>query len=360
MRRAAHAVIDLNALRHNFRRVRELAPKSRVMAVIKADAYGHGMSTVAHALQEEADSFAVACIPEALSLRSAGISVPIVSLQGFRDAQELSAAAEQRIQLVLHHPQQLRTLETVPLKLPVYVWLKVDSGMHRLGFSPQDMADIYHRITKLASVINPIRLMTHLACADDRSSPYTRHQLEVFDKVVTHLAGECSIANSAGVLGNPDSHRDWVRPGIMLYGASPFSDGNAVREDLKPVMTLKAPLISVKQVREGNVVGYGGTFVCPQEMPVGVAAIGYGDGYPRHAAGGTPVLVNGQKARLIGRVSMDMLTIDLRGLRNVEPGDEVILWGGGLAVDDIARCADTIGYELLCNVGNRVYTVVQG
>jgi alanine racemase len=360
MRRAAHAVIDLNALRHNFRRVRELVLESRVMAVIKADAYGHGMVTVAHALQEEADSFAVACIPEALSLRSAGISLPIVSLQGFRGAQQLSVAAEQRIHLVLHHPQQLRTLETVPLKRPVKVWLKIDSGMHRLGFSPHEMADIHRQVIKLISVRKPVGLMTHLARADDRSSLYTRHQLEIFDAAVSRLEGERSIANSAGVLGNPDSHRDWVRPGIMLYGASPFSDGNAVQEDLKPVMTLKAPLISVKQVRAGNSVGYGGTFTCPQDMPVGVAAIGYGDGYPRHAVSGTPVLVNAQKARLIGRISMDMLTIDLRGLRNVEAGDEVILWGQGLPVDDIARYASTISYELLCNVGNRVHTVVQG
>jgi alanine racemase len=360
MRRAAHAVIDLKALRHNFKRVRGLAPASRVMAVIKADAYGHGMVTVAHALRKEADSFAVACVPEALSLRAAGISLPIVSLQGFNGAQQLSAAAEQRIHLVLHHPQQLRTLETVSLNHPVKVWLKIDSGMHRLGFSPHYLADIHHRVIKLNSVSKPVGLMTHLACADDRSSPYTRHQLEIFDTVVRRLEGEHSIANSAGVLGNPDSHRDWVRPGIMLYGASPFSDGNAAQEDLKSVMTLKAPLISVKQVRKGDAVGYGGTFICPQDMPVGVAAIGYGDGYPRHAASGTPVLINAQKTRLIGRISMDMLTVDLRGLRNVGLGDEVILWGQGLPVDDIARCAGTISYELLCNVGNRAYTIVQG
>ena len=351
MRRAARAEIDLRALRHNLKRSRRAAPASRVMAVIKADGYGHGMLSVAQALHD-ADAFAVADVNEALVLREAGIEHPVLALQGFRDARELAAAAQADIQVTMHERSQLRLLETISLRRSVAVWLKVETGMQRLGFAQREVPDVYQRLRALSVVKPGLKLMTHLACADDRTNPSAHQQITRFDQTVARLEGEQSIANSAGVLGLPASHRDWVRPGIMLYGASPFVDGNAEQAGLRPAMTVKAPLIAIRTSRRGDAIGYGGRFVCPQDMRVGVAGIGYGDGYPRHAPDGTPVLLNGQRTRLIGRVSMDMITIDLCNIIEPAVGDEVVLWGEGLSVDEVARSAGTVSYELLCHAGH--------
>ncbi len=353
MRRVARALIDLQALRHNLARVRSLAPASRVMAVIKADAYGHGMLSVAQAL-EQADGFAVTCVAEALYLRDAGIRHPLLVLQGFADADDLSAIAENGISAVVHEPAQLRLLESTIVKKPVDVWLKVDTGMHRLGFPPADTQWIYRRLSALSTVCGAPTVMTHLAYADDRVDPRTQLQLAQFDQIVATLKVESSIANSAAVLSLPASHRQWVRPGIMLYGSSPFLDGDAVQDGLKPAMTLQAPLIAIKRCQRGDTVGYGGSYTCPEDMPIGVAAIGYGDGYPRHAPSGTPVLVADNRAQLVGRVSMDMITIDLRNIKAPKVGDQVIAWGQGLSVDEVARHAGTISYEILCNAGHCV------
>lgn len=353
MRRAARALIDLQALRHNLNRVRSLAPESRVMAVIKADAYGHGMLAVADAL-EHADGFAVTSVAEALYLRDAGIRHTLLALQGFADAEELSAVAEHGVSVIMHELTQLRLLETTSLKKPIDVWLKVDTGMHRLGYSPADAGRVYQRLRALSMVRNKPTLMTHLAYADDRADPRSRLQLAQFDRVVAKLEVECSIANSAGVLSLPESHRQWVRPGIMLYGSSPFVDGDAEHDGLKPGMILQAPLIAVKRCQRGDAIGYGGSYTCAEDMLIGVAAIGYGDGYPRHATTGTPVLVKGKRAQLVGRVSMDMITIDLRNIEAPKVGDQVVAWGQGLPVDEVARRAGTISYELLCNAGHCV------
>ncbi len=353
MRRVARALIDLQALRHNLARVRSLAPVSRVMAVIKADAYGHGMLSVAQAL-EQADGFAVTCVAEALYLRDAGIRHPLLVLQGFADADDLSAIAENGISAVVHEPAQLRLLESTIVKKPIDVWLKVDTGMHRLGFPPADIQWIYQRLSALSTVCGAPTVMTHLAYADDRVDPRTQLQLAQFDQIVATLKVESSIANSAAVLSLPASHRQWVRPGIMLYGSSPFLDGDAVQDGLKPAMTLQAPLIAIKRCQRGDTVGYGGSYTCPEDMPIGVAAIGYGDGYPRHAPSGTPVLVADNRAQLVGRVSMDMITIDLRNIKAPKVGDQVIAWGHGLSVDEVARHAGTISYEILCNAGHCV------
>lgn len=347
MRRAARALIDLSALRHNLERVRACAPRARVVAVIKADAYGHGAIEAARALSG-ADALAVAHLGEALALREAGIRAPVLVLQGARGAAELAEAASRGLEIVVHHEAQLQVLESSGARLGV--WLKVDSGMHRLGVAPRELPAFHERLCALQGAA-PV-LMTHLACADDRSDPTTARQLARFDQAVEGLAGAHSIANSAGLLGYPDSHRDWVRPGIMLYGASPFVGGSGEREGLRPVMTLSAPLIAIRQLRAGDRVGYGGDYVCPEDMPVGVVAIGYADGYPRHAASGTPVRIGAARAALVGRVSMDMITVDLRGMRRPRLGDEAILWGPGLAVEEVAERAGTIAYELLCNAGN--------
>ncbi len=362
MARAAAALIDLDALRHNLQRVREAAPGRHVMAIIKANGYGHGMVRVARVLARadtSADAFGVASIDEAIVLREAGIETPITLLEGFFEAQELALIQRYRLGVVIHHAAQLDILEAHPLSTPIPTWLKIDSGMHRLGFAPGKAQDAWRRLKACRWVANPIRLMTHLASADDRYSTQTLTQLECFHAAISGMEGERGIANSAGILGWPQTHAEWVRPGIMLYGASPFVDGAAVG-DLKPVMTLTSKLISVNRFKKGDAIGYAASWVCPQDMPVGVVAIGYGDGYPRHAAPGTPVLVNGKRVPLIGRVSMDMVTVDLSSQPGAQIGDPVTLWGQGLPVEEVARCASTIPYQLLCGVTQRVRIVESG
>lgn len=350
----AQARVDLGALRHNLARARAAAPRARVMAIIKADAYGHGMLRVARALHD-ADAFGVARLEEALSLREAGIAQSIVLLEGVLDAAQLNAAAHQDLSLVLHHAAQVELIEHAAESLPpVKIWLKLDSGMHRLGFAPAEIPRIVQRLRHSKKVIAPLRFMTHLANADERNDATTLRQMEVFQSALTGIEGERSVANSAGILGWPQTHAGWVRPGIMLYGVSPFLNDSAEAYGLRPVMTLSSRLIALRQNKKGDAIGYGGSYVCPSDMLIGVAAIGYGDGYPRHAQTGTPVLVNGQRASLIGRVSMDMITVDLSAQPQAKVGDPVILWGEGLAAEEVAHCASTIPYELLCGVARRV------
>ncbi len=353
MTRLARAAIDLDALRHNLYRVRQVATGSRITAVVKANAYGHGLLRAVRALQE-ADGFAVTCSEEVVMLREAGVQHPILLLQGFTDSADLNLVSRLGVEAVVHNRTQVETLEHSRLGRPIAVWLKVDSGMHRLGFSPGRVGEIHQRLVNCSAVAHPIRLMTHLANADDRSDPTTREQVQVFRNVADRLPGESSIANSAGILGWPETHADWVRPGIMLYGVSPFTTGTGPELDLKPVMTLGSRLIAVNRQSKGAPVGYGGAWVCPEDMPVGVVAVGYGDGYPRHAASGTPVLVNGHRVPLIGRVSMDLICVDLRAFPQAKVGDAVVLWGEGLPAEEVARKASTIAYELLCGVTQRV------
>ena len=353
MRRHACARIDLDALRHNLARVRAAAPGARVMAAIKADAYGHGMLRAAEALRAS-DGFAVACLGEALVLRDAGYRHPVLALQGMRDADELRAAADKGIAVCVHQPHQLRLLETTRLTRPVDVWIKIDTGMHRLGISPADTARVFRALADNPNVAGRPNLMTHFARAEERDTDATARQIAVFDETVAGLEAAHSLANSAGILAWPASHRDWVRPGIMLYGGSPFPDTSAAELDLRPVMTLTAPLIGIRELGKGDPVGYSGTWICPEDMRVGAVALGYGDGYPRHAANGTPVAVGGQRTAVVGRVSMDVVTVDLRGI-DAQVGDAVELWGGQIPMDEVARSAGTISYELTCSVGPFVH-----
>jgi len=354
MSRGARALIDRDSLRHNLRRAREAAPGSRVMAVIKADGYGHGMARVAAAL-DDADAFAVACVEEAATLREYGVTCRIVLLEGVFAESELVYAAEQQLDVVVHAEEQLQLLERTSLRRPLRAWLKLDTGMHRLGFPPGQAARLWERLTDCAAVDGAPGLMTHLANADVPGHAATDTQLRLFADVTDALPhGERSVANSGAVLTLPAAHYDWVRPGIMLYGAAPFPDRTGADLALRPAMTLSTRLIAVNRHRRGEAIGYGGTWTCPEDMAVGVAAIGYGDGYPRHAGSGTPVLVNGRRAPLAGRVSMDMVCIDLRGHPEAAVGDPVVLWGEGLPVEEVARHAGTIGYELLCRVTRRV------
>jgi alanine racemase len=352
MSRPARALLDPEALRHNFARVRACAPQARVMAVVKADAYGHGLAWVASVLGE-ADAFGVASVEEGLTLRAAGVVRPVCLLEGFYEEGELALLAEHDLETVVHCEEQLRMLETARLARPLTVWLKVDSGMHRLGFAPENAERALARLRDCAAV-GEIRLLSHLCCADDKKNPATRRQLERFLPLVRASRLPASLANSAGVLAWPQTHLDWVRPGLMLYGASPLARERAAELDLRPVMTLETALIAVQRRRRGERIGYGGDFECPEDMLVGVAAIGYGDGYPRSARPGTPVLVNDKRVPLIGRVSMDMVTLDLRPVPHSKVGDRVVLWGEGLPVDEVAACAGTIAYELLCRVTERI------
>jgi alanine racemase len=359
--RTARAIIDLNALRHNYREVRRHAPQSRVMCVIKANAYGHGMTEVAKALPQ-ADGFAVACLDEALQLRSHGIRQPLTVFQGFQSVEDLQLCRRHGLWPVVHHVSQLEILaDEGAVTAPLEVWLKVATGMNRLGFRPEDALAAWERLRGFAD-LRRIRLMTHMARADEgrgRGEDPTAQQLRLFDSVTAGLDTERSLANSAALVDWPETRRDWVRPGIMLYGASPFLPNRGPELDLQPVMTLRSRLIAINNRKRGEPVGYGGSWICTRDMPVGAVAIGYGDGYPRHIDADTPVLVNGKRALIVGRVSMDLLTVDLSA-SEAAVGDDVSLWGEGLPVDQIAAHADTIAYELLCNVYGRVHYEYRG
>lgn len=354
MKPQTRATIDSAALRHNLARVRALAPGSRVMAAVKANAYGHGLIAASKALAET-DGLAVARIEEGLALRSAGLRNRVLLLEGvFSDAQ-LTLAVREHFDLMVHSFEQIRLLEEWSGSGRFRAWIKVDSGMNRLGFRLEHFAEAYQRLSRLSCLAEAPILVTHLASADEPDDPMTTRQVQAFAAVTAGLPGERSIANSAGILAWPDSHADWVRPGLMLYGASPFAEGQGPDHGLRAAMTLRTEVIAVKEVKAGETVGYGGDWRAPQDLRVAVAAAGYGDGYMRMMESGTPVQVAGHRARLIGRVSMDMITLDLTGLPEVRPGDPVVLWGPEVPVEIVARHSGTIPWELLCAVSARVH-----
>ena len=346
--------VDGGALRHNLQVIRRLAPKSRVMAVIKANAYGHGLVIAARALAS-ADAFAVARVSEGLALREAGIQTPIVLLEGVFDHQQLDAAAAADLQLVVHSPEQMQLLRAAPADVQFKVWLKLDSGMNRLGFKGEAFRSAHAELSSMPILKAPVNLMTHLACADTPELPNTAEQLMVFAAATRNLAGERSIESSAALIGFPEAQAEWIRPGLLLYGVSPFRGSTGADHDLRPVMTLRTSIIAVKDLIEGDQVGYGGDWTARRPTRLAIAAIGYGDGYPRSASSGTPVLVNGEHAALVGRVSMDMLAIDVTDAqRAAKVGDPVVLWGEGLPVEEIAIWAETIPYTLTCGINQRV------
>lgn len=351
--RAARATVDTAALRHNLATVRSRAPAAKVMAVIKANAYGHGLVGVARALRD-ADALAVARVEEAVALRDAGLANRLVLLEGVLHADQLPLAASLRLDVVVHSAEQLAMVEAARLPRPLAAWLKVDTGMNRLGFRPEEARAAAQRLSASPAVGPPLAFMTHLACADDRDAAITDRQLTAFAEALAGLAGERSIANSAGVLWRPDGHADWVRPGLAIYGVSPFGDVTGPGLGLVPVMRLASSLIAVKPVRAGERVGYGGAWTARQDARIGIVAIGYGDGYTRHLGSGTPVLLNDRRVPLVGTVSMDMIAVDLTDAPAARVGDEVTLWGPGLPVEELARRAGTIPYELLCGVTQRV------
>jgi alanine racemase len=348
------AVVDADVLRHNLRRVRKLAPESRIMAVIKANAYGHGLVPTAKAFAE-ADGFAVARLEEGLELRAAGLTNRILLLEGIVTQEQLQIAARERFELMVHSGEQLELLDALDTAGPaVPVWLKVDSGMNRLGFRLDEFAEAYARVRRNPRVQEAPTLATHLSSADDRDNPVTKRQLDAFAQATAGLPGARSIANSAGVLAWPTSRADWVRPGLMLYGVSPFPNGTGTEFGLRPAMTLRTGVIAVKTVRTGESVGYGGTWTARRDTRMAVVAAGYGDGYPRSMSSGAPVSINGRRAPMIGCVSMDMITVDVTDLPPVAVGDPVVLWGSEVPVEELATQAGTIAWDLLCGVSQRV------
>ena len=346
--RPARALIDLQALRHNYQLAREVTG-AKALAVIKADAYGHGAVRCAQALEAQADGFAVACIEEALQLRAAGIGAPILLLEGFFEADELPLIVEHDFWCVVHSLWQLDAIEHTKLANPIHVWLKLDSGMHRVGLHPSDYKAAYQRLQASANV-SKIVLMSHFARADELGCTRSEEQLAVFQAARADLSAEVSLRNSPSVLGWPTMPSDWVRPGLMLYGTTPFEHAHALASRLQPVMTLESKVICVRELPAGEPVGYGARFITPTPMRIGVVAMGYADGYPRQAPTGTPVLVAGQRSQLLGRVSMDMLCIDLTNVPQAGLGSTVELWGKNILASEVAEKAETIPYQIFCNL----------
>ena len=345
--RPIRARIDSAALRHNLGVVRRRTPRSRIWAVVKANAYGHGLARAAKALA--ADGLGLIELEAALELRRAGEKRPILLMQGFYTEKELEPIAANAITTVVHDEEQLAMLERARLPARIAVYAKVNTGMNRLGFTERGFREAVERLRACAGEVT---LMTHFADADGKRG--VSWQLERFQNMAAGVSLPRSLANSAAILRYPEAHSEWVRPGIMLYGCSPFADERADTLGLKPVMTLSSELIAVRELREGDSVGYGCTFTAPGPMRVGIVACGYADGYPRHAPTGTPVIVCGKRARTVGRVAMDMLFADLTGIPDAAVGSPVTLWGEGLSADEVAASAGTVSYELLCALSQRV------
>ena len=356
MTRPSRVIIDIKALEHNFSRIKELVHNSKIMAIIKADAYGHGIVRVAKTLRN-ADAFGVACLEEAEQLRIASITTPIILLEGPYKPNDLSLIIKLNLEVVIHNEYQLELLEKSKIDGAIKVWLKIDTGMHRLGFSVDKTEEMLRRLMLCRNINSTPILMSHLATANEKNHALTYQQLDTFREISKIVNIEKTIANSAAVINFPDVHFDWVRPGLMLYGVSPLINSCGHDHGLKSVMTLESEIISIQYLSKGEPVGYGATWRCPENMPVGIIAAGYGDGFPRHAKSGTPILVNNIRCPLIGRASMDMLTIDLRNQSNAKIGDRVVLWGGSLPIEEIATYAETIPYELLCGVHKRLQFV---
>ncbi|MHB1187712.1 alanine racemase [Thiobacillus sp.] len=348
--RPIQARISIGAMAHNLRMARHHAGTARVFAVVKANAYGHGLSRARRALAA-ADGFAVLTLEEAANLRQMGVDQPILLLEGVFGADEIATCAELDLWPVLHHAAQLDWLQHQPPARPIQIFLKFDSGMHRLGFPLAEHAAIVARAKCLPGVAG-VTLMTHFAQADEAVG--VDWQLQPFLREMTGHGLPWSSANSAALLRYPDTLGAWVRPGLMLYGASPFADVQAGQLGLRPAMTLQSEIISVQTLQPGDKVGYGQLFRAERAMRVGMVACGYADGYPRHALTGTPVLVNGHPSRTLGRVSMDMLCVDLSECADAGVGSPVVLWGEGLPVDAVATAAGTSSYELLCALAARV------
>ncbi|TCD22905.1 alanine racemase [Pseudomonas sp. IC_126] len=347
------ATVDLAAIRHNYALAKRCAPGRRAFAVVKADAYGHGAASVVAALRAEADGFAVCSVEEARVVREQAPKARVLLLEGCFDLEDCRAAMELGLDISVQGAEQAQRLLDCATTRPLNVWLKLDSGMHRLGFDTAELRSWAERL-RAAPQVAELNLMSHFACADEHMHQLTERQLESYQGLQDLVFDQRSFANSAAVLTLAPAHMDWLRPGIMLYGASPFAERSAAELGLQPAMTLKAEVIAMHEVPVGESVGYGATWVAQRPSRIGTVSCGYADGYPRHASSGTSVMVRGQRVPLAGRVSMDMLAIDLTDIPDAAIGDAVELWGAQMPVDELAHACGTIGYELLTKVTQRV------
>ncbi len=353
MTRPFQVLINSSALGHNLSIVRKHAPRARIMAVIKANAYGHGLLCVAEAISS-VDGFAMLELDAAIRLREAGYSQTILLIEGFFSPKELALCEQYHLSTVIHHSEQLEMLPVYKRRGGLDVFLKLNTGMNRLGFTPEQFSFALRTLQSNATV-GQITLMSHFSCADEiNDKAEVLEQLKIFNHTAAGKNLPRSLANSAAILHYPETHVDWVRPGIMLYGASPFTHKTSMELDLLPVMTVSSKIIAIQNLKTGDRVGYGHAFQANQPMRVGIIAGGYADGYPRSAPTGTPVLVNGRRTRTLGRISMDMLHIDLSGIENAGVGSSVVLWGDGIPVEEIAQSAGTVNYELLCAIQPRM------
>jgi alanine racemase len=358
MSRTTVATIHLGALRHNLARLKTLVAPAKVMAVVKADAYGHGLERVARAMDSEAEAFAVAALGDGLRLRAAGHRQRIVVLSGPDNARDIAEMQRLQLDAAIHHDAQLQWLaQADTARGRLRTWLKIDSGMHRLGFAPERVADVHAQLGAMAGVDPDIGLLTHFSDSEVFAGEQTPAQMARFNDATRMFGGPRSLSNSAAVLGWPEARGDWVRTGGLLYGLSVIEGKSGEDFGFRPAMTLSTRLIAINRIGKGERIGYNGTWVCPEDMPVGVAAVGYGDGYPRSAEAGTPVLVGDQSVPLIGRVSMDLITLDLRTAPEAKIGDPVLLWGPQLPVERIAARSGTISYDLTCGMTRRVLFV---
>ncbi len=346
--RALKATFNTKALSNNLKKVRELAPKSKVMAVLKANAYGHGLIEAAQSISS-AEGFSVLSVSEAIELREYGFDQYILLLEGFFSPYEVSICSQMQIGAVVHNQQQIDYILKNKPKKPVDIHLKINTGMNRLGISPGHCNEIL-KLLENSPYVGNIILMTHFANADGPIG--IDDQLMRFKKATDTFSNEKSVANSAAIIKFKESHMDWVRPGIMLYGASPFEDMTSKAIGLEPVMSMTSDIIAVQELNEGQSVGYGSAYVASKKITVGIVACGYADGYPRHAPSGTPIMVGGQKTFTVGRVSMDMLYADITELSDIGIGSSVELWGNNVSVDEVAKKANTVGYELLCAISS--------
>jgi len=347
------ATVDLTALRHNYLLAKQCAPQRKAFAVVKANAYGHGAREAVTALREIADGFAVACLEEAEEVRLSASDARILLLEGCFEPAEYLRAAELGLDVAIQDQRQADWLLDADLGRPLNIWLKLDTGMHRLGFTLEGLRECHARLKGHAQV-SELNLISHFACADERGHPLTELQLERYSELLALEFDNCSLANSAAVLTLPQAHMAWIRPGIMLYGATPFAELSAQQLGLRSVMTLTGALIAIRELQAGESVGYGASWVAQRASRIGTVSCGYADGYPRTAPSGTSVVIHGQRVPLAGRVSMDMLAVDLTDLPQAQLGDAVELWGAQMPIDELAQACGTIGYELLTKVTGRV------
>jgi alanine racemase len=355
MSRVAKAILSTDNLLHNLEVIKQKSQNCKVIAMIKANAYGHGLRSTAQRLENHVYSFGVASIDEALELRKIGIKIPITLMAGAFEPDDLLVASCQNFHVIFHDQTQIDWLRDQELPNPLNIWLKIDTGMGRLGFSLDKAQEKYQELSKLKQVASPINIISHLACADEKNHPLNHRQVDNFNNFIKNYPdGNKSLANSATIFNFSDNLYDIVRPGLSLYGFSPIDGVSASDLGLKPVMTLKTKLINVETFKKGHKIGYGARFECPEDMKIGIVAIGYGDGYPRTAKDTTPVLVNGVRCSLAGRVSMDMVNIDLRNYPDAKVGDVVTLWGEGLPLEEVAIHTDNVSYDIICAIQHRV------